>query len=248
MTNFPIGLIVLLVISILIFFGLAHRALDRMRLTDRAALVIIAALIIGSFIDIPVPGGRYPVTINIGGALVPVGLAIYLLVKAGSTREWVRALGTSVVTALSIFVIGSIIVTGDPGGRFEYLDSIWVYPLVAGVVAYLAGRSRRSAFIAATLGILFMDIGYYFWLMSRGAPSGRVMIGGAGVFDAIVIAGILAILIAEVIGEVRERLQGGPKAEGRPGELLKGLRKPLIFREGKVDKVKGGVKDEEGKK
>jgi len=239
-----------MVISVLIFFGLAHRALDRMRLTDRAALVVVAALIVGSFIDIPVPGGRYPVSINVGGALVPVGLAIYLLVKAGTTREWVRALGASVVTALSIFVIGSIIMTGiqEPGGRFEYLDSLWVYPLVAGVVAYLVGRSRRSAFIAATLGILYMDIGYYFWLVSRGAPAGRVIIGGAGVFDAIVIAGILAVLIAEVIGEVRERLQGGPKSEGKPGELLEGLRKPLISTAGKVDKAEEDVEDEKEEK
>lgn len=246
MTNYPIGLIVLLVVSILILFGLAHRALDRMRLTDRAALVIIAALIIGSFIDIPVPGGRYPVFINVGGALVPVGLAIYLLVKAGTTREWVRALGASVVTGLSIFVIGSI-VAGDPADKFGFLDFLWVYPLVAGIVAYLAGRSRRSAFIAATLGVLYMDIGYYVWLVYSGAPAGRVLIGGAGAFDAIVIAGIFAILIAEVIGEVRERLQGGPKDEGRPEELLEGLRKPLIFNEGKVGKAEEGVEDENEK-
>jgi uncharacterized membrane protein len=250
MTRFPIGLIILVVISILIFFGLAHRALDRMRLTDRAALVIIAALIIGSFIDIPVPGGRYPVTVNAGGAIVPVGLAVYLLVKAGTVREWVRALGASVVTAIAIFVVGSLIMTGlkEPGGRFEYLDALWVYPLVAGVVAYLAGRSRRSAFIAATLGVLFMDIGYYFWLVFRGAPAGRVLIGGAGAFDAIVVAGILAILIAEVVGEVRERLQGGPESKGRPKELLEGLRKPLISGKTEALEEQGGTKDEESKK
>lgn len=246
MTNFPIGLIILVVVSALILFGLAHRALDRMRLTDRAALVIIAALIIGSFIDIPVPGGRYPVFVNVGGALVPVGLAIYLLVKAGTTREWVRALGASVVTGLSIFVIGSL-VAGEPADRFGFLDFLWFYPLVAGIVAYLAGRSRRSAFIAATLGVLYMDIGYYIWLVFSGAPAGRVLIGGAGAFDAIVIAGILAILIAEVIGEVRERLQGGPKSKGRPEELLEGLRKPMIFNEGTVGKAEEGIEDENEK-
>jgi hypothetical protein len=51
-------------------------------------------------------------------------------------------------------------------------------------------------------------------------------IGGAGAFDAIVLAGIVAILLAELIGESLERLTGGPKTEGRPPELVKGLKKP----------------------
>lgn len=248
MTQFPIGLILLVVISMLIFFGLAHRALDRMQLSDRAALFVIAAMIVGSFIDIPVPGGRYPVSINVGGALVPVGLAVYLLLRAGTRREWVRALGASIITAATVFVVGSLLMTGDPRGRFEYLDALWVYPLVAGVVACLAGRSRRSAFIAATLGVLLMDVGYYFWLLWRGAPAGRVLIGGAGAFDAIVVAGVLAVLLAEVIGEVRERLQGGPRTKGRPEELLAGLRKPLLTGGRRAAKTRGGVDDEEGEK
>ena len=75
MANFPLGLIALVVISILIYFGIAHRALDRLRLTDRAALFWIAAIIVGSFIDVPL-GSR--ITINLGG-IIAVGLAIYIL-------------------------------------------------------------------------------------------------------------------------------------------------------------------------
>lgn len=252
MTHFPAGLVVLVVISILIFFGLAHRVLDRMRLSDRGALGIIVALIIGSFIDIPLPGGRYQVTVNVGGALVPAGLAIYLLIKAGTARERVRALVSSVITALAIFAVGSLLMRGivEPGGRFEYIDSLWVYPLVGGTVAYLAGRSRRSAFIAATMGVLLMDIGYYYWLVSRGAPAGRVSIGGAGAFDAIVMAGLLAIGIAEVIGEFRERLQGGPESKGRPASLLKGLRKPFAdeyTKDEEISEEKGEYIDEKAR-
>jgi uncharacterized membrane protein len=47
-------MIALIVVSILIYFGVAHRVLDRMRLSDKSALAVIAAIIIGSFIDIPV--------------------------------------------------------------------------------------------------------------------------------------------------------------------------------------------------
>ncbi|MDK2889079.1 MAG: hypothetical protein PWP72_1957 [Thermoanaerobacter sp.] len=228
MTGFPVGITALIVISLLIFFGLAHRALDRMRLTDRGALAVIVAMIVGSFISLPIPGGRYPVSINVGGGLIPLGLSIYLLSRAGTAAERIRALVGAVITAVVVYAVGSLVMRGlpEPGGRYEILDALWLYPLVAGLVGYLAGRSRRAAFVSATLGLLVLDVGYYFWLVSRGAPAGRVAIGGAGAFDAIVLAGILAVLLAEVVGEVRERLQGGPVSKGRPEALLRALRKP----------------------
>ncbi|OAT86411.1 DUF1614 domain-containing protein [Desulfotomaculum copahuensis] len=244
MTRFPVGLIVLVVVSLIIYFGLAHRALDRLRLSDRGALAVIAAIILGSFITIPLAGGRIPLSVNVGGALVPLGLSVYLLFKAGTGREQVRALVAAAVTALAIFAAGSLLMRGlaEPGGRFEFLDSLWLYPLVAGVVGYLAGRSRRGAFIAATLGVLANDAGYYFWLAARGAPAGRVPIGGAGAFDAIILSGVFAVLIAEVVGEVRERAAGGPAVAGRPPELVRGLRKPELDAQSRPEE--GGEKHE----
>jgi len=43
----PVGIILLLIISILIFLGLAQRVLDRLGLTDRTALLFIAAMLVG---------------------------------------------------------------------------------------------------------------------------------------------------------------------------------------------------------
>ncbi|SFQ96644.1 DUF1614 domain-containing protein [Desulfoscipio geothermicus] len=231
MTRLPIGIIVLIAVSILIYFGLAQRVLDRMRLSDRAALGIIALLAVGSFIDIPLSTGRYDVSVNLGGALVPLGVAIYLLTRAGTDREWGRALLAAVITGAVIFGVGNLMgrTEIEPGGRFfGYLDALWVYPIIGGLVAYIAGRSRRSAFIAATLGLMLVDVAYLVWLVYTGAPAGRVAIGGAGAFDGIVLAGIVAVLLAEIIGETRERLQGGPASEGRSQELMEGLRKPGI--------------------
>ena len=71
MTRLPVGMIILIAVSALIFFGLAQRALDRMKLSDKGALAVIAALIIGSFIDIPVRGGANPITLNLGGHWFP---------------------------------------------------------------------------------------------------------------------------------------------------------------------------------
>lgn len=230
MTQFPFGLIALIVVSFLIYFGLAQRVLDRMRLSDKAALGIIVAMIIGSFITIPLPFSDIRASINVGGGLIPIALAVYLLSKAGTTKEWVRALVAAAVTGVVVYYLGSLVMTGlpEPAGRFAFVDSIYLFPLAAGLTGYLAGRSRRSAFIAATLGVILVDIFHFIWLLRSGAAGGTVSIGGAGAFDVTVLAGIVAVLLADVFGELRERLQGGPETEGRPKSLLAGLRKPEI--------------------
>ncbi|RYD02942.1 hypothetical protein N752_22410 [Desulforamulus aquiferis] len=124
----------------------------------------------------------------------------------------------------------------EPGGRFGILDTLYVYPIIAAVVAYIAGRSRRSAFIGATLGVILVDVANYYYLLQNNATNALKSIGGAGAFDAIVISGIFAILLADLIGETRERLQGGPSSEGKPEALLAGLRKPELRKKEKRDK------------
>jgi uncharacterized membrane protein len=240
--QFPASIIILIIVSVLIYLGLAQRVLDRMYLSDRGALLVIAAIIIGSFINLPVPFTPVNTTINVGGGLVPAGLAVYLLVKAGSTKEWIRALSATVATAVIVYALGSLVMRGstaEPGGRFEYIDSLYLYPLVGGLTAYIFGRSRRAAFVAAVLGVLLVDVIQYVWLVNNRAPAAAVVsIGGAGILDTVILAGIVAVLLAEVIGEIRERLRGGPDVEGRPPELLRGLRKPELDQEGVEDDEK----------
>lgn len=222
-SRFPIGMLLLVVASILIYFGLAHRILDRMRLSDRTALGILAVMAVGSFIDIPL-GSR--VTLNVGGGLVPIGLAVYVIARAGTTWEWVRALLATAVTAGAVFAADRYL-GSDPNTMV--IDPIYVYPLIAGGVAYLIGRSRRTAFIAATLGIVLADAGLFLWSLRAGIPE-RFSIGGAGAFDSIVIAGLIGVLLAEIVGETRERLQGGPAERGRSEGLLKGLQNERLRR------------------
>lgn len=213
----PVGLTVLFLVAAAVYFGLAHRVLDRMRLTDTQALVFLGLMVAGSFIDIPLAGGERPVSLNVGGALVPLGLAIYLLSKAGTSRERVRGVLAAVATALAIRVISGVTDFEPP--RVSVIDPLWLYALIGGVMGYLAGRSRRSAFIAGTLGVILADVVH--WIQAAGAGiRSDISIGGAGVFDAVVLSGVIAVGFAEVFGEARERLQGGPKlASDRPEAL-----------------------------
>lgn len=223
MLGFPLSFWVLLLIAGAIYLGVAQRVLDRLYLNERTTLVLILAMLIGSFFDFPLIPGRNALALNVGGALIPLGIGIYVLARAGTGRERKRAFGTAVITALVLLGLNFFVFAGDPWhNATDFLDLLFIYPLVAGGVAYLLGRSRRAAFIGAVFGVLMADLGNYFLLLARGIR-GVTVLGGAGILDVLVLAAIFAVLLAEVVGEARERLQGGPLREGRPKELLEGL-------------------------
>ena len=71
--------------------------------------------------------------------------------------------------------------------------------------------------------MLALDIVNYLSALFSGVRT-TIAIGGAGIFDVIVLSGILAVGFAEIIGESRERLQGGPATRGRDKKLLAGLK------------------------
>lgn len=212
-----VGMLLLVGVAIAIYLGAAQRVLDRLRLTDRAALAFVGAMVIGGFLpDIPITDN---VSINIGGGIIPIALAGYLFVKAGTTKEKVRAVLAALITAAVVYATMKIMPLEPTYNNF--LDPMYLFAIIAAVVGYLAGRSRRSAFIAGSMGLLLTDIFARIEVAIRGG-AGRMSIGGAGVFDAIVIGGILALLLAELFGETRERIQGGP-SQDRPESLKKGL-------------------------
>ena len=214
--NMPLGMIALLVVGVLVYFGLAQRILDRMRLTDKQALLFIGAIVVGSFIDIPLMSTPVEVSINVGGALLPILLSVWLITKADETVERIRAILAAALVAGAVW-LGSRYLPYEPENMF--LDPKLIYGISAGIIAYLAGRSRRSAFIGGVLGIVLSDIVHMVTLINAGIP-GRTDLGGAGAFDVTIIAGLVAVMVAELVGETREKLQGGPVLGSRRPEGL----------------------------
>lgn len=197
-----IGMILLIIIALLILFGVLQRVLDRMALTDRQALACVALIFIGGWLpDISL--GR--VTLNIGGALVPLAVCVYLFLNAGTGKERIRALVASVLTGAVVYVIG-LYFPADPVAM--PFDPMILYGLCGGIVAWLLGRSRRSAFIAGVLGIILADaaVGVVNW--SRGIQQ-AVHLGSAGALDATVLSGVSAVLLCELFGEIMERIAHG---------------------------------------
>ena len=198
-----IGMILLVALSLLILFGVLQRVLDRMALSDRQALVCVAAIFIGGWLP-ELSFGL--ITLNLGGAVVPAVVCIYLFLRAGTNKERIRAVIASVLTAAAVFAITRVF-PSDPL-VMPMIDPMILYGIAGGMIAWLLGRSRRSAFIAGVMGVLLADVisGVRLWL--RGVNQ-TVRLGGAGALDAIVLAGVTGVLMCELFGELMERIQTG---------------------------------------
>ncbi|WP_243149748.1 stage II sporulation protein P [Thermaerobacter sp. PB12/4term] len=208
-------------LAILVLLGVTHQVLDRMRLSKTAALVLLGLMIAGTFLPEVSLGPR--VSVDLGGALVPAAVAIYLLVTADHAFERRRALVASLWTAAAVYASDWFLPSDPGGGRWWLMDPLWAPVVVAAVFGYLAGRSRRSAFIAATLGVLLVDLIGAVTGSLRGIPGAWANLGGGGVLDAVVLAGVGAVTLAELVGETREWLarrapwrRGAARSVARP--------------------------------
>jgi len=200
------GMIVLLVLSLLVIFGVGQRVLDRMHLNDKWALGLMLAIFIGGLIP-AIPIGN--VRIGVGGCLIPLGICIWVLIKADSGLEVARALFGSLLTAAAVWLI-SLLMPAEP--RNIILDPNYAYGLAAGVVAYILGRSRRAAFVCAVLGMLLADIAVGVANASKGIDT-LLRLGTGGALDAVVISGFIAVLLSEFVGELIERAVRGRREE-----------------------------------
>lgn len=66
-------------------FGVAQRVLDRMRLTDRQALLLVAAMFVGTLLP-NVELGQ--VSLNLGGAVIPLGYASIFFSPVETEKKW----------------------------------------------------------------------------------------------------------------------------------------------------------------
>lgn len=215
MLPMSIGMILLIVIALLILFGVLQRVLDRMALTDRQALVLVALIFIGGWLPDVALG---PVTVNLGGALVPLGVCLYLFFTAGTGKERLRCLIASLLTTAAVYAI-SVYFPADPTAM--PFDPMILYGAAGGVIAWLLGRSRRGAFVAGVLGVLLCDVLVAVMNWRRGV-SQQLVLGGAGALDAIVLSGVISVLLCELIGEIAERIATGPARAPREDGAIEG--------------------------
>ena len=174
----------------------------------------LLATLLGSFINIPlkkipqedvvgerrvnffgltyvIPVWKRKVTvlsINIGGAVIPTLISIYLLLK---TDLYLAAFGATFLMTLATFKLAR------PMRGVGIVLPFFVPPVLAafisGVIAY--NHAPVIAYISGTLGTLIgADLLNLRKIGDLGAPVASI--GGAGTFDGIFLTGILAVLLS----------------------------------------------------
>jgi len=213
---------VLMVIALpLLLWPLFVTSLQKLHLSPQWALNLTIAIILGGLINIPVkrivregPVWSHPlavfaldstipswlvhrretiIAVNVGGCLIPVGIAVYQLTHLaplGGEALWGAALATLIVTFVSYAAATPVAGVGIvmPG---------FIAPITAALAALIIApeHAPNVAFVAGVLGTL---IGADFFHINDfiKTPVGVASIGGAGTFDGIVLSGILATFLA----------------------------------------------------
>ncbi len=173
----------------LIEFGVLSYAYEKMGVKRRYVFLLLFLSLLGCYVNIPL--GR-AVAINVGGAVIPMLLSLYLLVKNALYSR--AAAGVAIVAAVVFFV-------ARPVGGVGVLVPIFLPPLVAAAVALLLSRDHAAplAYISGTVGML---IGADVLTLGKLAILGQLAllkspsIGGAGSFDGVFLSGIIAVLLA----------------------------------------------------
>jgi uncharacterized membrane protein len=208
-------LFVLGLLIALIEIGVIGYAYEKMGVQRRYVFAVLLLSLLGSYVNIPVAdlpaerivsgqevtfyGMRYVIplveewprtviAVNVGGALIPMFLSLYLLVKTGM---YGRALvGVAIVTVVVHWL-------AYPVKGIGIAVPVFIPPVVAAATGLLLSRQSAPslAYIAGSLGTLIgadlLNLGI---IQELGAPIASI--GGAGRFDGIFLTGILAVLLA----------------------------------------------------
>jgi uncharacterized membrane protein len=207
-----------LFLIILVEVGILGYAYQRIGVNRRYVFLLLFFSLMGSYVNIPVAhlpaqevqservvsffGMQYVipvvvdwpgtvVAVNLGGAVIPVILSLYLINK---NRLFVRSF-------LAIGVVGAFsyhMATPVPG--LGIAEPALVPPVVTAGVALLLSRKYAPllAYVGGSLGTLIgADLLNIDKIQGLGAPVASI--GGAGTFDGIFLTGITAVLLASIM-------------------------------------------------
>jgi uncharacterized membrane protein len=211
-------------VVVLVEIGLLRYVFETLGVSQRYMLLLLVCSLLGSYVNIPVAqlppeyirsgeivrvfGTSYVVpvvrersgpvlAVNLGGAVIPVILSIYLIFKSGEFFNCFMAI---------ILVSYLVHRMARPVPGVGIVVPTFIPPLITAVVALLLSRRHAPAlaYVAGSIGTLVgADLLNLKKVIGMGAPIASI--GGAGKFDGIFLTGIVAMLLAGVIGGFRHR-------------------------------------------
>lgn len=200
--------LILFLIFALFFLNIVTVSFTRLGLRPEQISLIFISIIIGGYINIPIARRKVVVTekrrfpspffyypprvaeqviyVNVGGALIPIALSIYLLSRV--------PLAPAIIATLLMTVLSKAIARPMPGVGITM--PVLIPPIVSALLALLLARENPApvAYISGVLGTL---IGADLLNLGRIKDIGglSISIGGAGVFDGVFLVGVIAVLL-----------------------------------------------------
>ena len=130
------------------------------------------------------------VAVNVGGALIPTGICIYLLIKSAPSMILLSLVGVLAVSIVTHLVARPVKGVG--------ITTPFLIPPITAAVAAVILSPAHPIVIAYVSGVLGALIGADLWNLPKvpelGAPVASI--GGAGTFDGVFLTGIIAVLLA----------------------------------------------------
>lgn len=188
-----IGLVLLGCVTVLLIFGIAQRVFMSFGVAYWLAFMLVGVMIASAFIpSFTVNGAR----ISASGFLVPLAVAGVFLALALRTRE----AGHSAVAAsavLAVFLAVELLLFPIASeGIIAVTEGV-----LCGVIAYIVGKTKLASLFGVFMGV---PIGVVAAEVVKAISYGRTMqLGSAHVFDCVVIAAVLAIVISETVAAVK---------------------------------------------
>ena len=210
----------LLVVVVIVEIGVLRYAYMQLGMSSRSAFLLLFVSLFGSYVNIPIAtlghetfvaerevaffGMVYQVpeligapevvlAVNLGGAVTPTFLSIYLLSRRGI---WLRGIVATLLVAVTCYSLA------QPIRGVGIALPIFVAPIAAALVALLVDWRYAAplAYAGGSLGVLIgADLANLDQLRGLGAPV--LSIGGAGTFDGIFVTGVAAVLLATITGK-----------------------------------------------
>ena len=214
-----LAMILLPLLIIVIFINAIEQAFVELGVPAMVAPVLVIATVVGSLVNIPIKevscvarndhppvsglyGFIYPqsqrlytfckttIAINVGGAVVPLLLCLYLMVRYPG-YVFPECLFTVPVSVLVCYRIARIV------PNVGIVMPTFVPPVVAAVLALVFDRTGFAVPLSFITGVLGVIIGADILNLKDVAntPAPTVSIGGAGTFDGIFLTGIISVLL-----------------------------------------------------
>lgn len=210
----------------LIQIGILQYVFESMGVSRRYMLALLLFSLLGSYVNIPIAhlpghavrvgevvdfyGMQYVVpvianspgtvlAVNLGGAVIPFILSLYLMVK---NRLYEQSLLAVALVALVVHAMARPV----PGVGIAV--PIFIPPVVTAIVALGLRRWNPAplAYIAGSMGTLIgADLLNLGKVRDLGAPVASI--GGAGKFDGIFLTGLVAVLLTSILSPGR-RVRG----------------------------------------